>query len=204
MTQFRFASIDLSRIGTGSNYHRKSAELAEKIKVFYGKSQSNLLVGKKATEEIFKSQGSNFRSLHFATHAIADNENPMYSFLVFSQMKGEKDDGILEAWEIMQLNLKADLAVLSACETGRGQIGGGEGIIGLSWAFFVAGVPTTVVSQWSVNSNSTADLMVEFYRNLQQNPSKSKALQTAMISMLKNKKTNLPFYWAGFELIGKN
>lgn len=128
----------------------------------------------------------------------------MYSFLVFSRVKGEKDDGILEAWEIMQMNLKADLAVLSACETGRGKIGEGEGIIGLSWAFFVAGVPTTVVSQWNVNSNRTANLTVEFHQNLRQNPSKSKAFQTAMISILKNKQTNHPFYWAGFELIGKN
>ena len=175
-----------------------------KIGAFYGKSRSNLFIGKKATEEIFKSQAANFRSLHFATHAIADNENPMYSFLVFSQEAGAKDDGILEAWEIMQLNLKADLAVLSACETGRGRLGEGEGIIGLSWAFFVAGVPTTVVSGWKVNSNSTADLMIEFYRNLRQNPTKSKAFQTAMILMLKNKKTNLPFHWAGFALIGKN
>ncbi len=197
-------------IGANRNRNLKLEPLPDaekevlKIGAFYGKNQSNLFIGKKATEEIFKSQGANFRSLHFATHAIADNENPMYSFLVFSQGAGAKDDGILEAWEIMQLNLKADLTVLSACETGRGQIGGGEGIIGLSWAFFVAGVPTTVVSQWNVNSNSTSDLMVEFYRNLQQNPSKPKALQTATISMLKNKKTNLPFYWAGFVLIGKS
>lgn len=175
-----------------------------KIGAFYGKNQSNLFIGKKATEDIFKSQAANFRSLHFATHAIADNENPMYSFLVFSQGASTKDDGILEAWEIMQLNLNADFAVLSACETGGGRLGEGEGIIGLSWAFFVAGVPTTVVSQWNVNSNKTSDLMVEFYRNLQQNPSKPKALQTAMILMLKNKKTNLPFYWAGFQLIGKS
>ena len=205
-----FLNLETVTLATNRNRNLKLEPLPDaekeilKIGAFYGKSQSNLFIGKKATEEIFKSQATNFRVLHFATHAIADNENPMYSFLVFSQSAGAKDDGILEAWEIMQLNLKADLAVLSACETGRGRLGGGEGIIGLSWAFFVAGVPTTVVSGWNVNSNSTSDLMVEFYRNLRQNSSKSKSLQTAMISMLKNKKTNLPFYWAGFVLIGKN
>ncbi len=205
-----FLNNEAIAVGANRNRNLKLEPLPDaekeilKIGAFYGKSQSNLFIGKKATEEIFKSQAANFRSLHFATHAIADNENPMYSFLVFSQGADGKDDGILEAWEIMQLNLKADLAVLSACETGRGQIGGGEGMIGLSWAFFVAGVPTTVVSGWNVNSNSTSDLMVEFYQNLRQKPSKSEALQTAMISMLKNKRTNLPFYWAGFELIGKN
>ena len=175
-----------------------------KIGAFYGKSQSNLFIGKKATEEIFKSQAANFRVLHFATHAIADNENPMYSFLVLSQGAGAKDDGILEAWEIMQLNLKADLAVLSACETGRGRLGEGEGIIGLSWAFFVAGIPATIVSQWNVESQSTSDLMVEFHRRLRQDPSKAKALQTATISLLKNRRTTHPYFWAGFVLIGKS
>jgi CHAT domain-containing protein len=175
-----------------------------KIATFYGKNQSRLFVGNNAGEDIFKTQATNFSVLHLATHGVADNENPMFSFLVFAQGKNSKDDGILEAWEVMQLNLNADIAVLSACETGRGRIGDGEGIIGLSWAFFVAGVPTTVVSGWNVESSRTAGLMVEFYRRLKQKSSEPKALQAAMISILKNKKTNHPFYWAGFVLIGKN
>ena len=66
------------------------------------------------------------------------------------------EDGVLEAREVIHMNLKADMAVLSACETAGGQIRGGEGIIGMSWAFFVAGCPAMVASQWKVNSHSTA------------------------------------------------
>ncbi|MCY7377317.1 MAG: CHAT domain-containing protein [Pyrinomonadaceae bacterium] len=75
--------------------------------------------------------------------------------------------------------------------------------MGLSWAFFVAGVPTTVVSQWNVESKSTSDLMVNFHRNLRSNPSKAKALQAATVSLLKNRQTNHPYFWSGFVLIGK-
>jgi CHAT domain-containing protein len=109
----------------------------------------------------------------------------------------------------MRLDLKADLAVLSACETARGRFGGGEGIIGLTWALFVAGVPATVVSQWKVESASTRDLMLGFHRRLQAHQasgnskaSKAEALRHAAIALLRNPATSHPFYWAGFVLVG--
>lgn len=188
------------------NYKFEPLPEAEKeinrIASFYGRNQSLLFVGNKASEDIFKTQAGSFNILHLATHGVADNEFPMFSFLVLSAEKNGKEDGILEAWEVMQLNLQAEMAILSACETGRGKLG--EGIIGLSWAFFVAGVLTTVVSSWNVRSSETADLMIEFHRNLRLKKSKPKALQAAMVSMLKNKKSNHPYFWAGFVLIGKS
>jgi len=109
----------------------------------------------------------------------------------------------------MQLELKADLAVLSACETARGRASAGEGVIGLSWALFVAGCPRTVVSQWKVESKSTTDLMVEFHRQLKvrmQNPKSSlgaaAALREAALKMLRSEQYRHPFYWAGFVTIG--
>lgn len=75
-----------------------------------------------------------------------------------------ENDGLLEAREIMNMNLPADLAVLSACETANGKIAPGEGVIGMSWAFFVAGTRSMLVSQWKVNSESTLRLMVNFYQ----------------------------------------
>src|SRR5204863_8602681 len=96
---------------------------------------------------------------------IVNNSSPMYSYLVLSQ-GDSKEDGLLEAWELLNMDLKADLVVLSACETARGRVGAGEGVIGLTWALFVAGNPTTVVSQWKVDSASTTQLMLEFHRNL--------------------------------------
>jgi CHAT domain-containing protein len=126
----------------------------------------------------------------------------MYSYLTLAE-GGPKDDGLLEAWELMQLDLKADLAVLSACETARGRIGGGEGVIGLSWAMFIAGVPATVVSQWEVESASTRDLMVNFHRSLiYSTPTKADALRQAALKLMHNPETSHPFYWAGFVLVG--
>ena len=131
----------------------------------------------------------------------------MYSHLVLAQ--GDKnEDGLLEAWELMQLDLKADLAVLSACETARGRFGAGEGVIGLTWAMFVAGAPATVVSQWKVESASTRDLMLGFHRQPERRRSakakvtKAEALRQAALKLMKNPETSHPFYWAGFVLVG--
>ena len=108
----------------------------------------------------------------------------------------------------MNLDLNADLVVLSACDTARGRIGAGEGVIGLSWAFFVAGSPTTVVSQWSVESTSTTELMLQFHRNLKpltnssSAASKAEALRQAQMKLLRDHRYKHPFFWAGFVVIG--
>ena len=134
----------------------------------------------------------------------------MYSHLVLSQSQAdENEDGLLETWEIMKLDLNADLVVLSACDTARGQVVSGEGVIGLAWAFFVAGCPATVVSQWKVESSSTTELMVEFHKRLNANAvqgrarlSKAEALRAAALKLLRNKKYQHPFYWAAFVVVG--
>jgi tetratricopeptide (TPR) repeat protein len=131
-----------------------------------------------------------------------DNSSPMYSHVVLAQSEDGKEDGLLEAWEIMQMDLKADLAVLSACETARGRIEAGEGVIGLAWALFVAGCPTTVVSQWKVESSSTTELMLAFHRNLQTGATTSESMCRAAMKLMSDKRYNHPFYWAGFIVIG--
>ena len=171
----------------------------------YG-SRSTIYTGADAREDRFKREASRFKVLHLATHGILNDASPMYSQIVLAQ-SDESEDGLLEAWEIMKLNLNADLVVLSACESGRGRVGAGEGVIGLTWALFVAGSPTSVVSQWKVESTSTSQLMVEFHRNLQaktQKPRfpKAEALQRAALKMLGTKNFRHPFYWAGFILVG--
>ena len=143
--------------------------------------------------------------LHLATHGILNDASPMYSHLVLSAEGGSgEEDGLLEAWEVIDLDLEADLAVLSACETGRGRVGAGEGMIGLSWAFFVAGCPTTVVSQWQVESASTTELMLAFHRNLMKGESKAQALRSAALKLLGDRRYRHPFYWAGFVVIGED
>ena len=101
-----------------------------------------------------------------------------------------------------EMNLKANIVVLSACETARGRIGQGEGLIGLSWAFFVAGSPTTVASQWKVESASTSETMLGFYRQMRKNSkpvSKAEALRQSSLALLKSERYAHPFYWAGFR-----
>ena len=115
-----------------------------------------------------------------------------------------ESDGRLEAQEIMEMSLDADLAVLSACHTADGKISAGEGVIGMSWAFFVAGCRTTVVSQWAVNSEATSALMVHFYRGLSNGQTKAKALRNASLAIRQEARYRHPFYWAGFVAIGSS
>lgn len=110
------------------------------------------------------------------------------------------DNGLLSSSEIFNLKLNADLVVLSACDTGRGKITG-DGVIGLSRSFVAAGAPTVLVSLWAVNDNTTSELMIEFYRQLQTQPNKAQALRQAM---LKTRSLHPdPLHWASFSLMGE-
>ena len=171
----------------------------------YGAARSRVYTGAEAREDRFKTEAGRARILHFAAHGLVNNASPMYSHLALAA-GGAGEDGLLEAWELTRLDLKADLAVLSACETARGRTAAGEGMIGLSWAMFIAGVPSIVVSQWKVESAGTRELMVNFHRSLiSPTPklTKSEALRQAALKLLKNPETNHPFYWAGFVLVGE-
>src|ERR1700730_16760781 len=144
----------------------------------YGAEESTILIGNAAREETFKATASKYAVLHFAAHGVLDNANPLYSRLLLAT-NSESEDGFLEAREIVKLDLHADLAVLSACQTARGQVGSGEGLVGMAWAVFHAGTSTTVASQWKVDSASTARLMIDFHRNLQseKGPSQTSAAE---------------------------
>ena len=140
--------------------------------------------------------------LHFATHSYLNAKSPFYSGLVLApEPAGSSDDGVLSAREILNMSLTAKLAVLSACETGRGVAKGGDGLQGLVWAFQAAGCPCVVGSQWQVDDEATRELMLAFYKNLlMPGTRKDDALRGAMLAV---KKTNpSPYYWAAFEVIG--
>ena len=103
----------------------------------------------------------------------------------------------------------AELVVLSSCETARGSIRRGEGVVGMAWAFLSAGARSTVVSQWKVDSTATASLMVDFYGNMFRNKARtrmtrSESLRQASLKLMKDNRYRHPFYWAGFIVIGKN
>jgi CHAT domain-containing protein/Tfp pilus assembly protein PilF len=171
----------------------------------YGAANSHIVIGSEAREGVVKTEASKYAVLHFATHGLLDDRNPMFSFLTLAQTAGDpNEDGLLEAREIINMDLHAKLAVLSACQTARGWVGTGEGVIGMSWALFVAGVPTTVASQWKVDSASTTNLMIDFHRRLTTRPAnpKAEALRQASLGLLRNERYRHPFYWAGFVMIG--
>ena len=186
---------------------------AEKEVIFlgqlYGSGNSRVLIGEQAQETTAKAEAGKYEILHFATHAVLDDRNPLYSRIMLSRGNGDvQEDGLLEAWEIMKLDLDAELAILSACQTARGRVAAGEGVIGMSWALFVAGSPAAIVSQWKVDSARSAELMIEFHRNLRQRQrdgrltyNRSESLRQAALKLLRGP-YNHPAYWASFILIG--
>jgi CHAT domain-containing protein len=175
----------------------------EKLGQIYGAKNSRIYVGRDARESRFKAEAADTRVLHLATHGIVNNASPLYSYLLLAgEANSSSEDGLLEARELLHMKLQAELAVLSACETARGRVGAGEGMIGLSWALFVSGVPTTVLSQWKVESDSTSRLMVAFHQNRQKNMSDAEALRGAALAIRKDPASQHPFYWAPFIAIG--
>ena len=170
------------------------------ISKFYPKNK--VVVGRDATESFWQTQSPKYRILHLATHGLSDAEKPLYSHVLLSA--DGTQDGLIEAREISEMNLTAEMVVLSACETARGREIDGEGMVGLAWAFAAAGTPTILASNWKVDSPTTADLMIDFYAKLNEKSeiSKAETLQKAVLNKLKNSKTNAPFYWSGFALYG--
>lgn len=152
-------------------------------------------------EEISK---NNYSMIHFITHGFIDDIRPESSGLVFSALneKGEAQKAYLNASAIYNLKLNADLVVLSACNTGFGQDIEGEGVVGLTRAFFYAGSKRVLFTFWSINDQSTSVLISNFYAQMKKNLTPSAALRNAQLFMLKNKKWNSPYYWAAFQLQG--
>jgi predicted secreted protein len=183
----------------------ETATEVHRLAEIYGAS-SRVLVGADAREDRWKAEAPDYRVVHLATHGVLDDASPLYSHLLLARPeRGSKDDGLLEAWEIMNVPLNADLVILSACETARGRVAPGEGILGLMWAVFVAGSPATLVSQWRVDSASSTTLMVAFHREWNMDGgriSKARALQHASVEVLRTRGFSHPFFWAGFILAG--
>ncbi len=157
------------------------------------------LLGEQATKKNVLEQMQSASVLHFATHGLLDTiegDVPGAIALTPSGM----DNGFLTSGEIFDLKLKANLVVLSACDTGRGKITG-DGVLGLSRSFVAAGVPSAVVSLWAVGDHSTLTLMNHFYRNLGISSNKALALRQAMLSTMKQYPN--PIDWAAFTLVGE-
>jgi|HubBroStandDraft_6_1064221.scaffolds.fasta_scaffold04207_6 CHAT domain-containing protein len=161
-----------------------------------------LLLGDSATESAFK-KTIDHRVIHLAVHAIANEARPERAALVLLSDPAHDEDGFLQASEIVQLPLNADLVVLSACDTAVGPLEGQEGISTISRAFLLAGARTVVSTLWSVEDETTLYLMKTFYSELNRKKKVPDALAAAKRNMLnKFGAKAVPYYWAGFTVEG--
>lgn len=175
---------------------------ARSIGELLGVREHTLLIGAEATEASVKNLALNHNIVHLATHGFAYTEDPLASFVALSCT--QTDNGLLTAREVASNGLlRADLVVLSACQTGLGRISG-DGMLGLSRAFLIAGARTILVSQWSVSDEATAELMLGFYQHYfsSETPNKAVALQKAMQSLRLHPEYSHPRYWVPFVLVG--
>ncbi len=180
---------------------------AEEIASLLPDGEGEVRFGFEADAELLKQQGAGgARWLHLATHAVIDAEHPGLSGLALSLMDpaGNRRNGFLRLYDIYQLDLDAELVVLSGCRTASGRELRGEGVVGLTRGFLYAGAPRVVASLWEVQDKATRELMVRFYRQMIEQKSKpGAALRAAQLELLDSNPWNSPYYWAPFVVQGR-
>jgi len=184
-------------------------EVAE-IGKSYPRGSAIVLTGTSATAAEFRSKAPEARTIHLAAHAGLNNSDPLASFVRLGEgksttAKDSDENGMLTAFDIMSMHLRADLVVLSACETALGSTGPGEGMIGMGWALSAAGASSSVLSFWKVDSAASREFMTLFYRHLGGSAgsvSKAAALRRTELEMMQSTAYRHPFYWAAFTLWG--
>jgi CHAT domain-containing protein len=171
------------------------------------RGESLLAVDFRASREVAMSNDIGaYRILHFATHGLLDDQHPELSGVVLSLVDeaGKPRDGFLRLNEIYNLRLRADLVVLSACQTGLGKEVRGEGLIGLTRGFMYAGARSVAASLWKVDDVATRELMKRFYGKMFKSGLKpAAALRAAQLEMSQTRQWQSPYYWAGFVLQGE-
>ncbi len=167
--------------------------------------QGTAQIGDAATEYNFKQMADRYKILHLASHSIIDDQEPLYSKLLFDNQYDSIDDGYLHTYELYNMQLNADLVTLSSCNTGIGKLYKGEGIMSLARGFMYAGVPNLVMSLWSVSDEPTKDLMTYFYEELNGGENTSSALRKAKLNYLRqaDNVTAAPYYWGSFIYLGE-
>jgi CHAT domain-containing protein/Tfp pilus assembly protein PilF len=179
-----------------------SREEVREIAKMFPEEKVKVLVGQAASEDAVKALPlEEFRIIHLACHGLLDESHPFRSALVLSLMGERENDGFLQMREIYGLTTRADLVVLSACQTARGLLEHAEGPMGLARPFFFTGARSVVASLWTVNDKAAVLFMREFYRQFLTGKTAGDALRLAKIKFLKSARDQ-PFYWASFVLIG--
>lgn len=178
-----------------------TASLAQESKKNWGGS---VFSNTHATTDAFRTHAGNNHIIHIGTHAEANNEFPEYSKLIFAKNKDYRSENSLYLFDIYNCNLQSNLAVLSACETGRTNYSDGEGMISLALAFRYAGSESILAGLWSIDEYSSTDITNTFYKGVREGLTKDVALQQAKLDYLNKSEGRLlsPTYWAGLALIG--
>lgn len=160
-------------------------------------------INENASKQIFKQEANEHKIIHIGTHAESNNVSPELSRLIFAKNTND-DDNSLYTYEIYNQNLNSNLAILTACETGKPIYQAGEGMISLAHAFNYAGSESILTSLWKIDEQSSAKIIEYFYNNLKKGMPKDKALQKAKLSYIESatERTITPQYWAGLVLIG--
>ena len=186
---------------------KEAEQQARSIAALYGR-RGQLVVGARATPQTVRDGGS-ARILHVAAHGVFDGGNPMRSYVQLGAAGADGELPVLDAARMLELRLGSDLVVLSACDSGRGRVREGEGLIGLTWAVLAAGAGSAVVSEWQVDSVSTTEFMMAFHRRIRDSVLKTghvagraDALRAAALQLLTGGTYAHPFYWAPFVLVG--
>ncbi len=169
--------------------------------------KNDLYTEQAAEETVFKQSADSYSILHLGTHAEVNNRSPLQSrFFLAKPLTPDSvttDDGYLHAYEIYAMQLQAELAVLTACETGIGQLNRGEGIMSLAHSFMYAGCPSVVMSLWKIDEKASADIIAAFYKHLSGGKSKSESLRLAKIEHMQQSGAYAhPYFWAGMALLG--
>lgn len=194
------------RGSTGVLYHAlpNSRQEIDAAAASFGNQRTTLLTGAAATKAAIKeSELGRYRVLHFAVHGLADDIHPDRAALVLLSDSKTGEDGLLSATEIAQLQLSADLVILSACDTAVGSIEGQGGIATLSRSFMLAGARSVISTLWAVDDDSSLALLKEFYEHFEKTAAPSESLAFAKRVMLaKFRKAIVPYYWASFSFEG--
>lgn len=167
---------------------------------------ADVYISNAATESVFKRVSGRYKVLHLALHTLIDNDNPMYSKMAFSAVSDSIEDQMLNAYEVYNLDIQAQLAVLSSCNTGTGQLIKGEGVMSLARGFIFTGVPSVVMTLWEADDESATGLMPEFYNKLTEGYAIDGALRAAKLSYLNgaDRLRSHPYFWSSYVMIGSN
>lgn len=202
-----YKGIDDSILYTERAYRDKLYPLPytkEEVNNISNVMEGDLYLDELATEQNFKDHASDYDVLHLAMHTIIDDENPMYSKLVFTQTEDSIQDGLLNTHEIYNMNFNARMVVLSACNTGDGKLLKGEGVMSLARGFFYAGCPSIIMTLWTVEDQTGSNLMTNFYSYLSEGLDKDEALRQAKLKYLETADPlkSHPYFWSGYVTMG--